>query len=196
MLPELLGNAGLVLREEHDEDAEGVGDAVLHDAGGDIARGQECAACFGGFAGGKEQGALSVRAELLFEEGGKLRGTMRKSAGVGCENQRRQSLTFLMLVCMKKRGYPVCIASKTRASPSSYATLSAHFGSETDTACSVKAGIGLPRGFCRAGIVLRVKIRCDTRDSVLMGDPKVRYYSSFTIYHDMRISLASAGLGK
>jgi len=32
VLPELLGYAGLVLREEHDEDAEGVGDATLSES--------------------------------------------------------------------------------------------------------------------------------------------------------------------
>lgn len=41
VLPELLGDAELALGEEHEEDAEalGDGDAVLHDAGGDVARG-------------------------------------------------------------------------------------------------------------------------------------------------------------
>lgn len=50
MLPELLGDTGLVLREEDEEDAETVGDAVLHDAREDVACGQECAARFGGLA--------------------------------------------------------------------------------------------------------------------------------------------------
>lgn len=131
VLPELLRDAGFSVGEEHDEDAEGVGDAVLHDAGGDVARGEECAACFGGFAGGEEQGALVLRAEFLFQEGGELRGrTMRRR----CAALDESLLTFLMVVCMKKRGYPVCMASATRASPSSYPTLSAHFGSETEMA--------------------------------------------------------------
>ena len=152
VLPELLGDAEFALGEEHDEDAEGVGYAVLHDAGGDVARGQECAACFGGFAGGEEQRALVLRAEFLFQEGGELRGrtmAMRRQCAALDE-----SLTFLMVACMKKRGYPVCMASATRASPSSYPTLSAHFGSETEMACSVKAGIGLPRGIRGTAIVL------------------------------------------
>jgi hypothetical protein len=59
---------------------------------------------------------------------------------------RKQLLTFLMFSCMKKRGYPDCMASMTRASPSSYPTLSANFGSDTEIACSVKAGIELPTG--------------------------------------------------
>ena len=54
---------------------------------------------------------------------------------------------------MKKRGYPDCIALMTRASPSSYPTLSAHVGSETEIACSVKAGIGSPRVFSEEAIV-------------------------------------------
>ena len=54
MLPELPGGAGLVEREEHEEDAEAVGDAVLYDAGEDVSCGKECAAPFGGFAGGEE----------------------------------------------------------------------------------------------------------------------------------------------
>lgn len=57
-----------------------------------------------------------------------------------------------MFRCMKNRGYPVCMASTTRTSPSSYPTLSAHLGNETEMACSVKAGIGLPRGFCKVAI--------------------------------------------
>ncbi len=56
---------------------------------------------------------------------------------------QRQLLTFLMFRCMKNRGYPDCMASMTRASPSSYPTLSAHLGRETET----------PRGFCEAPIV-------------------------------------------
>jgi hypothetical protein len=47
---------------------------VLHDAGGDVTHGQECAACLGRFAGREEQGALVLRAEFLFQEGGELRG--------------------------------------------------------------------------------------------------------------------------
>jgi len=39
VLPELLGYAELALGEEHEKDAEGFGDAVLYDAGGDIACG-------------------------------------------------------------------------------------------------------------------------------------------------------------
>lgn len=44
VLPELLRDVELVLGEEHEEDGEGLGDPVLHDARGDVARGQECAA--------------------------------------------------------------------------------------------------------------------------------------------------------
>lgn len=58
VLPELPGSARLVLGEQHEENAEAVGDAVLHDAREDVACGQECAACLGGLAGGEEQGAL------------------------------------------------------------------------------------------------------------------------------------------
>jgi hypothetical protein len=65
---------------------------------------------------------------------------------------RKQPPTFLMSSCMKKRGYPDCIASRTRASPSSYATLSANFGSDTEIACSVKAGIELPTGISEGAI--------------------------------------------
>jgi hypothetical protein len=50
VLPELLGNAELALEKEHEKDAEGFRDAVLYDAGGDVAGGQECAACFCSFA--------------------------------------------------------------------------------------------------------------------------------------------------
>lgn len=48
------------------EDAEAVGDAVLHDAREDVAGSEECATCLGGFAGGEEQGALGGCAKLLF----------------------------------------------------------------------------------------------------------------------------------
>jgi hypothetical protein len=64
----------------------------------------------------------------------------------GGAGKKKRLLTFLIFSCTKKRGYPDCIASMTRASPSSYPTLSTHFGSETEIACSVKAGIELPRG--------------------------------------------------
>lgn len=37
--PELLRNAELVLGKEHEKDAEGFGDTVLDDAGGDVAYG-------------------------------------------------------------------------------------------------------------------------------------------------------------
>ena len=66
VLPELPGQGRLALGEEHEEDGEAVGDAVLHDAGGDVARRKECAACFGGFAGWEEEGCFFERAELLF----------------------------------------------------------------------------------------------------------------------------------
>jgi len=76
VLPELPAQGRLALGEEDGKNGEGVGDAVLHDAGGDdAARGQECAACFGGFAGWEEEGCFFERAELLFEEGGELRRT-------------------------------------------------------------------------------------------------------------------------
>jgi hypothetical protein len=39
VLPELLGNAELALRKEHEKDAEGFRDTVLYDAGGDVACG-------------------------------------------------------------------------------------------------------------------------------------------------------------
>ena len=64
----------------------------------------------------------------------------------------RLVLAFWMFRCMKNRGYPVCMAPITRTSPSSYPTLSAHLGNETEIACSVKAGIGLPRVFCKVAI--------------------------------------------
>jgi hypothetical protein len=54
MLPELSGDADLVLGEEDDEDAEGFGDAVLHDASEDVACYEECATCFGSNAGREE----------------------------------------------------------------------------------------------------------------------------------------------
>jgi len=53
-------------REEDGEDGEGVGDAVPHNAGGDDAtRGQEGAACLGGFSGREEEGCFFEGAELL-----------------------------------------------------------------------------------------------------------------------------------
>jgi len=52
--------------EEDGEDGEGVGDAVLHDTGGDDAmRGQEGMACLGGFSGREEEGCFFEGAELL-----------------------------------------------------------------------------------------------------------------------------------
>jgi hypothetical protein len=54
MLPELSGRADLVLGEENEKDAEGFGDAVLHDASEDVACYEECAACFGSSAGWEE----------------------------------------------------------------------------------------------------------------------------------------------
>jgi hypothetical protein len=78
------------------------------------------------------------------------------------DGNQQQILTFLMFKCMKKRGYPDCMASTTRASPSSYPTLSNHLGSETEMACSVNAGIGLPRGFC-GGLIVRENLRHEVR---------------------------------
>jgi len=67
VLPELPAQCRLGLGEEDEEDGEGVGDAELHDAGSDdAARGQECAACFGRFAGWEEKGYFFKGAELLF----------------------------------------------------------------------------------------------------------------------------------
>ena len=78
VLPELPAQGRLALGEEDGEDGEAVGEAVLHDAGGDdAARGQEGAACFGGFAGREEEGCFFERAEFLFEEGGELRKGQR-----------------------------------------------------------------------------------------------------------------------
>lgn len=37
VLPELLGGAELALGKEHEKDGEAFGDAVLYDAGGDVA---------------------------------------------------------------------------------------------------------------------------------------------------------------
>ena len=65
VLPELPGQGRLAFGEEDEEDGEAIGDAVLHDAGGDVAHGQEGAACFGGFAGREEEGCFFERAELL-----------------------------------------------------------------------------------------------------------------------------------
>jgi len=147
VLPELSAQGRLALGEEDGEDGEGVGEAVLH-----AARGQERAACFGGFAGREEVGCFFERAEFLFEEGGELRKGQRGSGEKGRAPKRNfarrtgarslgklQRLIFLMFACMKKRGYPVCMASRTRASPSSSPALSAHSGIETERACSVKA---------------------------------------------------------
>ena len=67
MLPELPAQCRLDLGEEEGEDGEAVGDAELHDVGGDdAARGQEGAACFGGFAGREEEGCFFEGVELLF----------------------------------------------------------------------------------------------------------------------------------
>jgi len=67
VLPELPAQCQLGLGEEDEEDGEGVRDAELHDAGGDDATcSQECAACFGGFAGWEEKGYFFKGAELLF----------------------------------------------------------------------------------------------------------------------------------
>ena len=65
VLPELPGQGRLAFGVEDEEDGEAVGDAVLHDAGGDVARRQKGAACFGGFAGREEEGRFFERAELL-----------------------------------------------------------------------------------------------------------------------------------
>lgn len=54
--------------------------------------------------------------------------------------------TFRILRWMKNLGYPETMTSTTRFSPSSYPTLSAHVGNETEIACGVKAGTGAPKG--------------------------------------------------
>ena len=76
VLPELLGGAEAALGEEHEKDIEAFGDAVLHDAGGgDVACGEECAACFCDFAGWEQKRFLGLYAELLFQDGGELHRT-------------------------------------------------------------------------------------------------------------------------
>lgn len=57
------------------------------------------------------------------------------------------------------------MASMTRASPSSYPTLSTHVGSETEIACSVKAGIVLPRGISEGAMVVGVDVERKSKSS-------------------------------
>jgi hypothetical protein len=123
VLPELLGGAEAALGEQHEKDAEGFGDAVLHDAGGgDVACGQECAACFCGFAGWEKKRFLGLYAEFLFQDGRELYRTQEAekiSMMPFLIVVINKLLTFWMFRCMKNRGYPVCIALRTRGSPSS-----------------------------------------------------------------------------
>jgi hypothetical protein len=63
-----------------------------------------------------------------------------------------------MLEWMKNLGYPDTITSKMRFSPSSYPTLSAQVGSETEIACGVKNGSADPGRWSLAGYRAVIKL--------------------------------------
>lgn len=83
-------------------------------------------------------------------------------------------ITFWMLRCTKKRGYPVDMASTTFASPSAQPILSFQVGRDTDSACG-SDGMGVPTTALPGGednkssmaVMLKLRVRLKSSSTAL-----------------------------